>query len=85
MNYTSDHFLNLNTYLNLNFAYAGPIIGAFVINAAGALIATIFVYIYLNRQKFKKYKTLSFMTRPFHGVIKKIAIKNIEKQKKYKK
>ena len=79
--FISDYFLNLN----LIFGYAGPIIGAFVINAAGALISTIFVYIYLNRQKFKKYKILSFITRPFYGIIKRIAIKNIEKQKKYKK
>ena len=64
------------------FAYAGPIVGAFVINATGALIATLCVYLYLNRQKFRKYKFLTIISKPFHGIIKKIAIKNIEKQDK---
>ena len=71
--------------LKLVFAYAGPIVGAFVINLTGALIATICVYIYLNRQKFRKYKFISIITKPFHGIIKKIAIKNIEKQAQNKK
>tara|TARA_Y100001968_G_C18692474_1_gene407525 strand:+ start:228 stop:485 length:258 start_codon:yes stop_codon:yes gene_type:complete len=85
MNDISNISLNFNRFVNLNFAYAGPIVGAFVINATGALIATICVYIYINRQKFRKYKFLSIITRPFHGIIKKIAIKNIEKQTKDKK
>ena len=67
-------------YLN-TFGYAGPIIATIAINSVGALIATICVYIYLNRKKFKRNKILNFITRPFHGIISKIAKKNLEKKK----
>ena len=62
------------------FGYAGPIIATIAFNSLGALIATICVYIYLNRKKFKKNKILTFITKPFHGIISKIATKNLEKK-----
>ena len=62
------------------FGYAGPVIATVAINGIGALIATICVYIYLNRTKFKKNKILLTIFRPLINLIKSVAIKKINKR-----
>tara|TARA_Y100000813_G_scaffold194319_1_gene174538 strand:+ start:913 stop:1101 length:189 start_codon:yes stop_codon:yes gene_type:complete len=59
----------------------GPVIGVFAWNAIGSLIAIICVYIFLHRERLKKYRILYFLTRPFHKIIKKIAERRIRKKK----
>ena len=63
------------------FAYAGPVIGVIAWNAIGSLIAMVCVYAFLNRKKLKKYRFLNFITKPFHGLIEKIARKTINEKK----
>ena len=67
------------------FAYAGPIVASIAINGLWAAIGVICVYFYLNKNRFKKYKLLNIITRPFHKTIKKIALKRISKKNKAKK
>ena len=62
------------------FGYAGPVIATVAINGIGALIATICVYIYLNRTKFKKNKILLKIFKPLINPIKSIALKKINKR-----
>jgi len=64
----------------LTFAYAGPIIGVVAWNLTASLIGVICVYIFLHRDKFKKYKFVRIITKPLHGIIKKIALKRLSKK-----
>ena len=66
------------------FGYAGPVIAAISINGIGALIATICVYIYLNRAKFKRNKFLFKIFRPLINPIKSIAIRKLNKKNEKK-
>lgn len=65
----------------------GPVIGVVAWNAIGSLIAIICVYIFLHKDKLKKYRIIAFITKPFHKIIKKVAINklNNQKKKRYKK
>lgn len=65
--------------------YAGPVLATIAFNGIAALIATICVYIYLNRAKLKRKKILSRITKPLHNPIKSIALKNLAKKKNKKK
>ena len=65
--------------------YAGPVLATIAFNGIAALIATICVYIYLNRAKLKRKKFLSKITKPLHNKIKAIALKNLAKKKNKKK
>ena len=67
------------------FGYAGPVLATIAFNGIAALIATICVYIYLNRAKLKRKKFLSKITKPLHNKIKAIALKNLAKKKNKKK
>ena len=60
----------------------GPVLGVVAWNAIGSLLAVICVYIFLHKEKFKKYKILVIVTKPFHRIIKKIATKKLDNQKK---
>tara|TARA_B100001989_G_scaffold58546_2_gene38956 strand:- start:6081 stop:6344 length:264 start_codon:yes stop_codon:yes gene_type:complete len=66
------------------FGYAGPVLATIAFNGIAALIATICVYIYLNRAKLKRKKFLSKITKPLHNKIKAIALKNLAKKKNKK-
>ncbi len=68
--------------MNYTFLYAGPVIGAIFINLSWSLIATICVYIYINRKKYTKIKLLMILTKPLHNIIKNIAKNKIEETKK---
>ena len=67
----------------LNFAYAGPVIASIALNVGGSIIATACVYIYLHRDRLKSKKALLMLnlTKPLHGIVKKIAISKIKKNK----
>ena len=67
------------------FIYAGPVIGVIAWNATISLIGIICVYIFLHRNRFKKYKILNFLTKPFHNIIIKIAKKRLEDKKQNEK
>jgi len=67
------------------FAYAGPVLTTIAFNGIAAIVATICVYIYLNREKLKRRKFLSKITRPLHKPIKSIALKNLAKKSRNKK
>lgn len=56
--------------------------GVIAWNAVSSLIAIACVYIFLHRDKLKKYKILVFLTKPLHKIIKKIANKRLSNQKK---
>ena len=62
------------------FAYAGPVVAVITWNALASAFAALCVYIFLRREKFKKKKWLVFITKPFHGIIKKIAQNKISKK-----
>ncbi len=66
--------------MEITFAYAGPVIGIIAWNAAVSLIGIICVYIFLHRERFKKYKLLKFVTKPFHKIIITIAKTRLEKK-----
>tara|TARA_B100000524_G_scaffold343086_2_gene238803 strand:+ start:1242 stop:1430 length:189 start_codon:yes stop_codon:yes gene_type:complete len=59
----------------------GPVIGVVAWNVAGSLIAIICVYIFLHKEKFKRYKLLSFITKPLHKTIVRIAEKRLKKRR----
>ena len=65
-------------------AYAGPVIGVIAWNAIGSIIGIICVYVFLNRQRLKRYKFLNFITRPFHKLIIKIAKRRLNSKIKPK-
>jgi len=67
--------------LKTSFAYAGPVIGVIAWNAAISLIGIICVYIFLHRERFKKYKLLNFISKPFHKIIIQIAQKRLKDKK----
>ena len=60
----------------------GPVMGVIAWNAVGSLIAIACVYIFLHRNKLKKYKILVFLTKPLHKTIKKIANRRLSNQKR---
>lgn len=62
-----------------NFAYAGPVIASIAFNIGGAAVATACVYLYLHRERFKRKKVLLMLTKPFHGLVKRIAIAKLKK------
>ena len=64
----------------LYFLYAGPIIASIAINGIWAAIGVACVYMYLNKEKLNKYKLLKIITRPLHKIIKRIALKRINKK-----
>ncbi len=66
----------------LMFGYAGPIIATIAFNAIGALVVTICVYIYLNRNTLKRNSFLYHLTKPLHGFIRKTAKNKLKKTKK---
>ena len=61
------------------FGYLGPVLGIVAWNTIGSLIAIICVYIFLHKDKLKKYKILVLLTKPFHKAIKKVAKKRLSK------
>ena len=63
-------------------AYAGPVIGVIAWNATASLIGIICVYIYLHREKLRKYRLISAITKPFHKIIRNIAKTRLSKIKK---
>ena len=63
----------------VTFAYAGPVIASIAFNVGGAAVATVCVYLYLHRDRFKRNKVFLIFTKPFHGLVKKIAITNLKK------
>ena len=64
--------------------YAGPLLGALAFNGIWAVIAALSVYIYTNRKYLAKNKFLLGATRPFHGLIIRIAQKELKKGKNQK-
>jgi len=60
----------------------GPVIGVVAWNVIGSLIAIICVYIFLHKERFKRYKLLTFITKPLHKSIVRIAEKRLRKKKK---
>ena len=60
----------------------GPVIGIVAWNVVGSLIAIICVYIFLHKERFKRYKLLTFITKPFHKTIVRIAKKRLRKKEK---
>tara|TARA_Y100001968_G_C19405798_1_gene743551 strand:- start:1274 stop:1492 length:219 start_codon:yes stop_codon:yes gene_type:complete len=66
------------------FLYAGPVIGAIAWNASASLVGVICVYLYLHRDKLRKYRLISFLTRPFHNILKRIAKNRLSKSNKSK-
>ena len=61
------------------FAYAGPVIASIAFNISGAAVATVCVYLYLHRERFKRKKVLLMLTKPFHGLVKRLAIAKLKK------
>mgnify|MGYP001163469268 CR=1 FL=1 len=59
----------------------GPVIGVVAWNVVGSLIAIICVYIFLHKDKFKRYKLLLFITKPLHKTIVRIAEKRLKKKR----
>ena len=59
----------------------GPVIGVVAWNVVGSLIAIICVYIFLHKEKFKRYKLLLFITKPLHKTIVRIAEKRLKKKR----
>ena len=72
--------INLVTH----FAYAGPVIGVIAWNAIWSIIGIICVYAFLNRQKFKKYRFLNFITKPFHKLVINIAKERLKSKENKK-
>ena len=66
------------------FAYAGPVIGVIAWNAVGSIIGIICVYVFLNRQKLKRYRLLNFVSKPFHNLIVKIAKRRLNSKRNIK-
>ncbi len=66
------------------FAYAGPVIGVIAWNAVGSIIGIICVYVFLNRQKLKRYRFLNFVSKPFHNLIVKIAQRRLNSKRNIK-
>ena len=66
------------------FAYVGPVIGVIAWNATISLIGVLCVYLYLHRDKLRKYRIIVFLTKPFHKIIKNIALKRLSKGKSNK-
>ena len=60
----------------------GPVMGVVAWNAIGSLFAIICVYIFLHKDKLKKYKIIVFITKPFHRIIKRVATNKLANQKK---
>ena len=67
------------------FGYMGPVLGIVALNTIVSFIAILCVYIFLHKEKLKKYKILVLLTKPFHKVIKKVAKKRLSKNKFLKK
>jgi len=60
--------------LSMNlFAYAGPVLASLALNGIWAVLGTICVYGYLNRERLGKKRWLRLATKPLHATIKKIA------------
>ena len=81
--YLLDYNLNNNKSKLLHsfmFGYMGPVLGVVAWNTIGSLLAIICVYIFLHREKLKRYKLLVFLTKPFHNIIKKVANKRLLKK-----
>ena len=66
------------------FGYVGPIMGSILITSAWSLIGVICVFIYLHRDRLRKYKLIYFMTTFLHATIKKIALKKIQNNERKK-
>jgi len=60
------------------FAYAGPILASLALNGFWAVLGTICVYAYLNRERLGKKRWLRAVTKPLHTTIKKIATSKLE-------
>ena len=60
----------------------GPVIGLISWNAITSLIAICCVYIFLHRDKLKSYRLLSFLTKPFHNIIIKVAEKRLREKRR---
>ena len=63
----------------------GPVLGIIAWNTIGSVVAILCVYIFLHKEKLKKYKILVYLTKPFHKLIKKVAKKRLSKNKFSKK
>ena len=63
------------------FGYMGPVLGIVTWNTISSLIAILCVYIFLHREKLKKNKILFLLTKPLHGLIKRVANKRLSKNK----
>ena len=59
----------------------GPVMGVVAWNAIGSLIAIFCVYIFIHRDKLKRFKILFFLSKPFHKTIKKIANRRLSRKK----
>ena len=68
----------------LFFGYVGPIMGSILITSAWSLIGVICVFIYLHRERLRKYKLFYFLTSFLHKPIKKIALKKIKNNERKK-
>ena len=66
------------------FGYAGPIVASLAFNGIWAAVGAICIYLYLNRGKLSKNKLLYSLTKPFHRIIKKVAVRRLDKQNKVK-
>jgi hypothetical protein len=62
-------------------AYAGPIVGALLLNSLSAIFTALCVYIYLNRSRLSNSKVIFILSRPFHGIVKRVARSAINKKK----
>ena len=68
----------------VTFRYAVPLIASIAFNEAGSAVATLYVYLYLHRDRFKGHRKLMALSKPLHGLIAKIAkvkLVKIEKKK----
>lgn len=67
------------------FAYAGPVLASLALNGIWAVVGTICVYGYLNRDRLGKKKWLRFATKPLHSLIKSIALSKLDQSSPKKK
>ena len=72
----------LNCLTMVTFGYAGPVIASIAFNVAGSAVATLCVYLYLHRDRFKGRRNLMALSRPLHGLITKIAKGKLDKIEK---
>ena len=68
----------------LLIGYVGPIMGSILITSTWSLIGVICVFIYLHRERLRKYKFFYYLTRFLHNPIKKIALKKIKNNERKK-